>query len=101
MTFKDLEELRPRPLRFEPDPLDYALVAVTDLEEPFNPELVALIYDEAPLNGCALVCVDHPGLVVGNGCLVKVGRMDPIAALIAWKKTIEKRLVHLGLQYLE
>ena len=101
MTFEDLEERRPRPVRFEPDPLDYALVAVTNLEEPFHPEIAALIYDEAPLNGCALVCADHPGLLVGNACLVKAGRMNPVAAQIVWKKTIEKRLVHLGLQYLE
>lgn len=101
MTFEDLEEHRPRPVRFEPDPLDYALIAVTDLDEPFHPELVALIYDEAPLNGCAVVCVDHPDLAVGNACLIKVGRMDPIAAQIVWKKTLETRLVHVGLQYLE
>lgn len=101
MTFEDLEERRPRPVRFEPDPLDYALVATTDLEEPFRPDLMALIYDEAPLNGCALVCVDHPDLQVGNAVLVKVGRMNPLAAQIVWKKTIEKRLVHLGFQYLE
>ncbi len=92
---------QPRAVRFEPDPLDYALIAVTDLEEPFNPEMVALIYDEAPLNGCALVSVDHPGFVVGNACLVKVGRMDAIAAQIVWKKPLDKRLVHMGLQYLE
>jgi len=101
MTFEDLEERRPRPARFEPDSLDHALVALTSLDEPFQPDLVALIYDEAPLNGCALVCVDHPGLAVGNACLVKTERMNPVAAQIVWKKTIEKRLVHLGLQYLE
>ena len=101
MTLEDLGDRRPRAVRFEPDPLDYALVAVTDLDEPFSPDLVALLYDEAPLHGCALVCTDHPGLVVGNACLVKAGRMNPVAAQIIWKKTVEKRLVHVGLQYLE
>ena len=101
MTFEDLEAQRPRPTRFEPDPLDHALVAVTNLEEPFTPERVALIYDEAPLNGCALVLVDHPQFQVGNACLVKVGRMDAVAAQIVWRKTIDRRLVHLGMQYLE
>ena len=101
MTFDDLEAPRPRPVRFEPDPLDCALIAATNLEEPFTPELVALIYDEAPLNGCSVVCMDHPNLLVGNGLLIKVGRMDPLAAQIAWKKTLEKHLVQMGLQYLE
>ena len=92
---------QPRPVRFEPDPLDYALIALTNLEEPFTPERVALIYDEAPLNGCALVSSDHGDYVVGNACLVKVGRMDAVAAQIVWKKTLAPHLVHLGLQYLE
>jgi hypothetical protein len=101
MTFDDLEKPQIRPVRFEPDPLDCALIATTNLEEPFTPELVGLIYDEAPLNGCSLVCIDHPNLQVGNGLLVKVGRMDVLAAQVVWKKTLEKRLVQLGLQYLE
>ena len=41
------------------------------------------------------------GIVIGSACLVKVGRMDVVAAQIVWKKTLAKRLVHLGLQYLE
>jgi len=101
VTFEDLEEPRPRPMRLEPHPLDHALVAVTNLEEPFTPEMVALIYDEAPRNGCALVLADHPLLEVGNACLVQVGRMDPVAAQIIWRKKIDRRLVHLGMQYLE
>ena len=92
---------RPRPIRFEPDPLDMALIAVENLDEPFSPDFAALIYDEAPLNGCAIVVRDHPKLAVGNACLIKVGRMSPIAALVAWRKVLEPRLVHLGLQYLE
>jgi len=101
VTFEDLEEPRPRPERLPPHPLDHALVAVTNLEEPFTPDMVALIYDEAPRNGCALVLVDHPQFEVGNACLVKVGRTDPVAAQIVWRKKLDKRLVHMGLQYLE
>ena len=101
MAFIDEEFEKHRPVRFEPDPLDFALVALTKLDDPFTPEFSALIYDEAPMNGCALVCRDHPKLAPGEACLVKVGRMDPVAAQIAWKKTLEKNLVHVGLQYLE
>ena len=99
-TFDPLAPL-PRPVRFRPDPLDTALVAVEYLDEPFRPEFAALIYDESPMHGCALVMLDQPNLIPGNACLVKVGRLDPLAALIAWKRTLDDGLVRLGLQYLE
>jgi hypothetical protein len=81
--------------------MDYAQIAVRQLEEPFTPDFVALIHDEAPMNGCALVTFDHELLQENGACLVKVGRMDPVAALIVWKKPIGERLVKMGLQYLE
>lgn len=87
--------------RVATDPLMTAWVALKNLEEPFTPEQAALIYDEAPRNGCALVLVDHPDLKAGSACLVKVGGHDPVAALIAWKKPLDRKIVHVGLQYLE
>ena len=90
-----------RPFRFPADPLDLALIAIDGLPEAFRPDLGALILDEAPLSGCGLVLLDHPGLEVGAVCVVKVGRMDPLPAKIVWKKEIESKLVRVGLQYLE
>lgn len=90
-----------RPVRFPPDPMDYAQIAFRNPGEPFHPDTVALIYDESPLNGCALVVLDDPLLVVDTLCQVKVGRMDPVRARIAWRKPIEPRLIHLGLEFLE
>ncbi len=93
--------MKPRPVRFAPDALDFALIAVSFPGEPFTPDTVALIYDEAPLNGCALVLRDDARLEEGSRCTVKVGRMDPLDARVVWKKQIEKGLIHLGFQYLE
>jgi hypothetical protein len=90
-----------RAVRFSPDPLDHALVAFDGFTGEFRPDLIGLIYDEAPMNGCGLVLQDHPRLVAEALCLVKVGRMDPVAAQVVWKKEIQPRLVHVGFHYLE
>lgn len=92
---------RVRAVRFSPDPLDHALISFDTLTGAFRPELVALIYDEAPMNGCGLVTREHPRLVAEALCVVKVGRMDPVAAQVVWTKEIHPRLVHVGIQYLE
>jgi len=97
----DSPSLQSRPVRFSPDPLDHALIAFDALAGAFRPELLALIYDEAPLNGCGLVLLDHPRLVENALCVVKVGRMDPVAAQVVWKREIQRHLVQVGLQYLE
>ena len=101
MFIEDLDSEKPRPVRFPPDAMDYAQVAVRELEEPFTPDFVALIHNESPMNGCSLIAFEHDLLKEGSACLVKVGRMNPIAALIVWKKELEPKLVRLGLQYLE
>lgn len=88
-------------VRFQPDPMDFAQIAIHSLGEPFTPELVALILDEAPLGGCALAILDNPMLTLGSQCLVKVGRMDPVRGEIVWKKEIEHNLMRLGIKYLE
>ena len=88
-------------VRFQPDAMDYAQIAIQSLAEPFKPEVVALIYDEAPLGGCALIVLDNPLLTMGTECLVKVGRMDPVRSKIVWKKEIEPNLIRLGIEYME
>lgn len=92
---------RPRPIRFAPDPLDHALVAFEGNSRPFRPDVVALIYDEAPLNGCGLVLRDDPRVEPGALCVVKVGRMDPVAARVVWKRELRPQLVQAGLEYLD
>lgn len=90
-----------RPVRFAPDALDVARLALREPGIPFHPEMSALIYDESPPHGCGLVLLDDPLLQPDRACTVQVGRMDPVAARIVWKKPLEDRLVHVGVQYLE
>lgn len=101
MNPSESTEVRPRAVRFAPDPLDHALLAFDAFTGAFRPELIALIHDEAPWNGCGLVAHDHPRLVPEALCVVKVGRMDPVAGQVVWKKEIQPHLVHVGIQYLE
>jgi hypothetical protein len=90
-----------RHLRFRPDPMEYALVAVQNLGAPFTPELVALVSEEAPMGGCGLVLLETPQLKVGDVCRVKVGRIDPLRAQVMWRKAVEPGIIRLGLKFLE
>lgn len=88
-------------LRFKPDALEYALVAVESLEQPFEPDFVALIVEESPIAGCSLIAHDHPGIGTGTECLVKIGDLAPLHACVIWKKPTEPELMRLGLKFLE
>jgi len=96
-----LEAEMTRPVRFPPDVLDHAEISFDTEGGGFVPALVGLLYDEAPLNGCAVVVLDDDRLQVDARCRVKAGRMAPLAARVAWRRLIEPRLVHIGVQYLE
>jgi len=93
--------VKARPVRFAPDPLDHALLAFGDLGGPFVPTSIALIVDESPRHGCGLVLADRSELVDEALCVVQVGRMDPVAARVVWRKPLTLGLVQVGLQYLE
>lgn len=101
MNPREFDAYQPRPVRFAPDPLDHALLALDGVPGAFRPEMIGLICDEAPLNGAGLVLRDHPRLVPRTPCIVKVGRMDPVRAQIVWRRELPAGLVQLGLQYLE
>lgn len=88
-------------LRFKPDPLEYALIAVESLDRAFKPDLVALIVEESPIAGCSIIAHDHPGAEVGTECLIKIGDLAPLHATVMWKKPMEPDLMRLGLKFLE
>lgn len=90
-----------RHLRFRPDPMEYAQVAIQDSGGPFAPDLVALVSEEAPMGGCGLVLLETPTLKVGDVCRVKVGRIDPLRAQVMWRRAVEPGLIRLGLKFLE
>ena len=90
-----------RHLRFRPDPMEYAQVSIQSLRDPFTPELVALVSEEAPMGGCGLVLIETPLLKVGDICRVKVGRIDPLRAQVMWRQVVEPGIIRLGLKFLE
>jgi len=90
-----------RHLRFRPDPMEYAEIAVRNLGTPFTPEMVALVSEEAPMGGCGLVLLETPLLKVGDLCRVKVGRIDPLRAQVMWRKAVEPGIIRLGMKFLE
>jgi hypothetical protein len=100
-TVTTLFAVKRRHLRFQPDPLEYAQIAVRSFSDPFTPELVALVAEEAPMGGCGLVLLETPLLKVGDLCRVKVGRIDPLRAQVAWRQVVEPGIIRLGLKFLE
>jgi hypothetical protein len=90
-----------RNLRFRPDPMEYAEIAVQSLGTLFAPEMVALISEEAPMGGCGLVLLETPLLRVGDICQVKVGRIDPLRAQVMWRQAVGPGIIRLGLKFLE
>lgn len=100
-TVAKLFAVKRRHLRFRPDPLEYAQIAVQSFHDPFTPELVALVSEEAPMGGCGLVLLETPMLKVGDHCRVKVGRIDPLRAQVMWRQVVEPGIIRLGLKFLE
>jgi hypothetical protein len=90
-----------RHLRFRPDPMEYAEIAVRNPGTPFTPEMVALVSEEAPMGGCGLVLMETPLLKVGDVCRAKVGRIDPLRAEVVWRKAVEPGIIRIGLKFLE
>ena len=88
-------------LRFKPDPMDHAEIAIRRPGLPFAPEMVALISEEAPMGGCGLILVETPLLQVGDICRVKVGRIDPLGAEVVWRKPVEPGIIRIGLKFLD
>lgn len=89
-----------RPIRFQPDPLDYALVDLKNHGEEFIPTSIGLIMNES-YAGCAIVTKTNPVYSPNQIIRIKVGRLEVFAAKIVWVKPIEDSLIKVGLQFLD
>ncbi|MNK80910.1 hypothetical protein D3C87_1006430 [compost metagenome] len=89
-----------RSIRFQPDPLDHALIDFQFETAPFEPEAVGLILNES-YAGCALVIKTTKLLNKDQKIKVKVGRIDPMMAKVIWVQPLEASLVKVGIQFLE
>lgn len=89
-----------RSIRFQPDPLDHALIDFRSGQGEFTPTAVALILNES-FTGCALIIKTFETLKPEQQVRVKVGRLDPMAAKIVWVKPMEDHVIKAGIQFLE
>jgi hypothetical protein len=91
--------MRPRSIRFNPEPLDSALVQFSDASE-FTPDAVALILNES-FTGSGLLIVTPTILLKGHMIKVKVGRLPELSARVVWVKPLEAGIVKLGIEFTE
>ena len=89
-------------VRYEPDPLSMAHIDLDPDRKTFEPALVGLITQEG-FGGCGLVVrcesVEFLGLDIGVACRIKLGKLDPIGAHVAWHKQIAKDLLRIGFKF--
>ena len=90
----------PRSIRFQPDPLDHALIDFDFDKAEFKPSAVALILNES-YTGCALVTKNNYQIISGQKIKVQVGRLGVLPATIVWGKEIEPDLIQIGIQFLD
>ena len=76
-------------VRYKADPTTCAQIDFAPTDEPFQPELVALIFDES-YRGCCLIVLRHPKLHVGAHCRVQLGPLDPLWAELRWMREIDE-----------
>ena len=85
-------------IRFDPDRNALAIIHVDGDE---NNSLVGLLRDESH-DGCGAVFHDeHFPYDDGDDLTLKVGRLDPKSAEVAWTETVDEKLVKAGFNYLE
>lgn len=91
-----------RAIRFKPDPGDYALVDMLNIERAgdFRPTMLGLILEESA-KGCGIVVLSNVVLKIGSFCRVKVGRGPALKAEVRWRKDLDDEVMRLGLLYLE
>ncbi|CAM2066827.1 hypothetical protein SCOR_15715 [Sulfidibacter corallicola] len=73
-------------------------------DDSFEPEYVAMVVEQSH-QGCGLVLVrynkDYEKLTKDVPCIVKVGRLHPLPAIIRWRKDLDEDLFKLGLEFKE
>ncbi len=100
-------------IRFDPEPMDTAIIAVSDEARQnynnrgyaFRGDIPALIENESH-TGCSLLVILHgeeeSGLLqLDTPCVVKLGKLNPLAGVVKWKKEIEENIFRIGIEITE
>ncbi len=89
-----------RAIRFQPEPLDYALIDFTIDNLEFTPAAIGLILNESA-TGCALVLKAHVSLKQDLVIRIKVGSLATMHAKIIRIEKFDKSVCKVGIQFLE
>ncbi len=81
-------------IRFQPDSDTFVALKLED-----NSLYTGLCVSESQ-GGCAGVFINHESFVAGKMCLIKVGKLDAVAAEIRWVKELDSDIIKVGFQYL-
>ena len=106
---------RRKHLRFKQDPGEMkdlekkalSIVAHIDVgeNEEFHPRLMGYVVEESHA-GCSLVVLrskskQEDALQEGTHCVLKVGVLHPLPAVVRWRKELDDDLLKLGFQFNE
>ncbi len=89
-----------RAIRFSPDLNTVAWIKFSGMDEDALPELVALVYNES-FKGCSLILVVEQPISVGEIVRLRVGKLQPLPAKVAWVNILEDKVIRAGFEYLE
>ena len=107
-----MSEIRRNYLRFNPESLDIAIAGLDDSgfsnydtdTDQFNGDMAGLIIDQS-FKGCSVVFINREKsdafLPEGLKCIVKVGKMSPLPALVRWREDLPSNLVKVGFEFLK
>lgn len=89
-----------RHVRFNPSTVTYAEIDFRSRTSEFKSQVVGFVVNEA-FGGCSVVIPTGSKLEVGTFLQVKVGRLSPLRARIAWARKLDEHITKLGLEYQE
>lgn len=89
-----------RSVRFTPDPLTIAVLAL-NTDKVFRPALVGLVLNES-FGGCSiLINQDDTRIAKDQNVTVKVGQLSLMKAKVIWVKNLEESIYKIGLKFID
>ncbi len=90
--------LKPRQFtRFRPDPLSVAYLSLGN-SSPFEPELVAVVINEA-YAGCSILINSDETIKKDQKIQIKVGQLAVMKGKIVWIKNLEESIYKIGVKF--
>jgi len=89
-----------RHVRFNPSTVTYAEIDFRIRSSEFKSQVVGFVVNEA-FGGCSVVLPSGTKFEVGSILQIKIGRLSPLRARIAWLRKLDEHITKLGLEYQE